>query len=82
MENLHAMESCRDRLRPYSVSSPLNSLGGRAESVKISCHEQHRQQAADDPNPALAARLCFGKFPAKRMVYTYRKKLNKGESMH
>ena len=63
------MESCRDRLCPYSVLSPLNSLGGRAESVKVSCREQHRQQAADDPNPALVARLCSGKFPAKRRVH-------------
>ena len=27
------------RLRPYSVSSPLNSLSGRAESVRITCRE-------------------------------------------
>ena len=37
MENLHAMEPYRDWLRPYSVSSPLNSLGGCAENVKVSC---------------------------------------------
>ena len=79
MENLHAMEFCHDRLHPYSVSSPLNSLGGRTESVKISCREEHRQQAADAPNPALAARLCSGKFPAKRRVYTIQKEIEQGE---
>jgi len=37
MENLHTMEPYCDWLCPYSVSSPLNSLGGCAENVKVSC---------------------------------------------
>ena len=37
MENLHAKEPCHDRLRPYSISSLLNSLSGCTKQAKVSC---------------------------------------------
>ena len=43
MENLHAKEPCHDRLRPYFVSSPLNSLRGCTENGKVPCRQRHPQ---------------------------------------
>ena len=58
MENLHAKEPCHDLLRPYFVSSPLNSLTGCTKNVKVSCRQRHLQQAAKDPFlKALMARV-------------------------
>ena len=57
MENLHAKEPKRNWLRPYFVSSPLNDLSGCAKRDKVACRQRHRQQAAEVPHPALAAKV-------------------------
>ena len=57
MENLHAMEPNQSWLRPYLVSSPLNNLSGCTSCDKVTCRWRHRQQAAEVPHPALAARV-------------------------
>src|SRR3990170_3059253 len=46
---------CRNRLRPYFVSSPLNNLSGCTENAKGSCRSLHPRQAAEVPHPAFAA---------------------------
>ena len=80
MENLHAKEPCRDQLRLCSVSSLLNSLGGCAASGKVSCRQQHPQQAAKDPFlKALAARVPAPAsfFPIRRRVYAIQREIRR-----
>ena len=57
MENLHAMEPSQSWLRPHLVSSPLNNLSGYTNCDKVACRQRHRQQAAEVPHPALAAKV-------------------------
>ena len=44
MENLHAMGPFRYWQRPYSVSSPLNSLSGRVENGMVAFRNWQRSR--------------------------------------
>jgi hypothetical protein len=57
MKNLHAMEPSQSWLRPHFVSSPLNNLSGCTNCDKVARRQRHRQQAAEVPHLALAAKM-------------------------